>query len=215
MKLFVTLLLIATTYAGDEGSSYCTVGADKLCGHCLKATGCTICWDSFPEHKVCTKPTTKVDKCISYSNATTCRQCDTDYMLDDNKCVKVPTPTIKHCKTESKGICTACIGFDIAADGKSCTTNNCALDGCEACGKNSGNGQTCVLCKSTHYINDRDVCVVKPYGMEKCNVSRDGKCVSCMPKFFIETFTSDTDFRCSAPNMFVAVILTTVIGLLF
>ena len=215
MKLFVAMLLIATTYGADATAKDCTTGADKMCGHCMKASGCMICWDGYPKDKICTAPTTKVENCISYSNATTCRQCDKDYILDGTKCEKLSTPKITNCKVESKGICSACTGYDLASDGKKCESTACKLDNCEACGKKNGTTQTCAMCKDGYYLNDKALCVAVPTGMEKCYVSTAGKCASCKPKSFVESFTSDTDFRCSAPSMFFAAILTTVIGLLF
>ena len=215
MKLFVAMLLIATTFAADATAKDCTTAADKMCGACLKATGCTMCWESYPKNKICTAVTTKVENCLIYSSATECSGCNEGYTLDNKKCTKTAAPTIKNCATESKGVCSSCTGFDLAADGKSCTQTACKLDNCEACGKKNGNAQTCAKCKNGYYINDKSVCVAKPSGMEKCIVSTAGKCISCMPKSYVSTFTSDTDFRCSAPSMFFAAILTSVIGLLF
>ena len=215
MKLFVAMLLIATTYGADATAKDCTAAADKMCALCMKATGCTTCWDGYPKDKICTAPTTKVENCISYKDATTCQACESDYDLASNKCTKRAAATIKNCKMQVGTLCSGCIGFDMASDAKSCTETACKLDNCEACGVKNGTTQTCSICKDTHYIDSKGACVAKPSGFEKCVMTKDGKCGTCMPKSFVSTFTSDTDFRCSAPSMFFAAILTTVIGLLF
>ena len=215
MKLFIAMLLIATTYAADATAKDCTAAADKMCALCVKASGCTKCWDGYPKDKICTAPTTKVENCASYKDATTCQECLYEYTLSSNKCTKTAAPTIKNCKAEVAGVCGGCVGFDLAADAKSCTETACKLDNCEACGPKNGTAQTCAMCKDGYYRNDKHVCVAVPTGMEKCYVSTAGKCIGCKQKSYISTFTSDTDFRCSAPSMFFAAILTTVIGLLF
>ena len=215
MKLFVAFLLIATTFGADATAKDCTAGADKMCGSCLKASGCVVCWEGYPKDKICTAPTTKVDNCLTYKSATECSACEDDYLLESNKCTKLAAATIKNCKRESKGICGGCTGFDLAADGKSCTETACKLDNCEACGKKNGTAQTCAYCKDGYYMNDKFLCVANPSGMDKCVISTAGKCTSCKAKSYVESFTSDADFRCSAPSMFFAAILTSVIGLLF
>ena len=208
MKLFIAFLLIATTYCADAAAKDCTAGADKMCGQCKKASGCTMCWDGYPKDKICTAPTTKVENCISYKSATECSGCEENYTLASNKCTKNADPTIKNCKAQVGSLCAGCTGFELAADAKSCTETACKLDNCEACGIKSGTAQTCAFCKEGYYKNDKSVCVANPANTDKCVHDAAGKCVYCKPKSFVETFTSDTDFRCSAPSMFFAAILT-------
>ena len=215
MKLYIAFLLVATTVVAEEAAKDCTTGADKMCGSCMKTTGCLVCWDGYPKDKICTAPTTKVENCLTYKDATTCNGCDEGYTLSSNKCTKTADPTIKNCKSQNGDVCMGCTGFDLAADGKSCTENACSLDNCDACGAKDGDNQTCAMCKEDYYIDSKKVCVAKPAGTEKCTVSNAGKCIACMPRSYVETFTSDTDFKCSAPSMFFAAVFTSLIGLLF
>jgi len=96
--------LIVTTFLLALSSTLADAcPADELCRYCKGTTAnnattytCEACARSFYNATTlkCEKPSTEIDNCTAYTNATTCAACDYDYYLESNKCVEI---TIDDC----------------------------------------------------------------------------------------------------------------------
>ena len=208
MKLSVALFLITCSVLAAKD---CTSGVDLMCGKCMKASGCLLCWGGYPKDKVCIAPQTKVEHCVSYQSDVECSRCEDDYFLENNKCTKTPAPTIKNCVFQFGSLCAGCTGFDLDLNLKSCTENVCELDNCEACGFKLNNAQTCSKCKnSNYYLDSKSHCAAKPVEMINCDINSFGNCISCTRNKYVSSFKNDTDFRCSTSRKLIAFCLSSL-----
>lgn len=166
------ILFLIATIAAQNGQC---PSADQYCLSC-SSTNCGACAYSFlSTTKQCTAPTTKVDGCISYSNATTCSACAPGKQLSANACTNI---SITNCLAVLNNLCVACANaMRPAADGKSCSTTACTTSNCQICSFSS-NTELCLSCKSGYAMDSTTgACVAEKTA--NCDVQTSTACTAC------------------------------------
>lgn len=106
-KLLIVTLLSNIVFSA-EANGQCP-SADRYCMNC-ETTKCGDCIYSYPDATTgqCKPPTTAISYCVTYSNATTCEDCDTGYYKSGNACVKISIDNCKHVDDEKPTFCVVC-----------------------------------------------------------------------------------------------------------
>ena len=179
MYKVITLCLLMTNILGAT-NGVCP-SADQYCADCLSDV-CSSCHYAYKDVKVCKPPTTKIDHCVSYLNATTCSACDWGYELKSNKCEKI---TIDNCLVVVLGKCTVCKDKkkNNTTDGK-CTTTACTKTNCDNCTVatvGTVSTEVCVQC-SSGYANVLGSCVKEVTA--NCMTQGATKCTACKKGYY-------------------------------
>lgn len=146
---------------------------DEYCANCDGAV-CQTCVNSFVSNGLCTKYTTEVDNCYSYSSATACRNCNSGYYLSGNSCARI---NISNCAEVDAGAPTKCITCDngkLPLNGSCSDGPSCGLDNCDVCryanrstgvtpATDAANGSAvCVTCSNNYSVTSTGTCIAEP-----------------------------------------------------
>lgn len=151
--------------------------------------GCLVCNSGFFLNTTgtCVSFPTGVPNCVSYSSATTCIQCSTNFYLSGGSCLAVNTTAqIANCANygSSATTCTACNpGFYLSSN--ACvqgTISNCAV---------YNSASVCAACESNYYLSS-NACAALPD--PTCLQVSGGNCVSCPTGRF------PSGLQCSIPS---------------
>ena len=127
---------------------------DKLCNFC-SPYGCTICQESYPRNRICTRPEIPIGNCLTYHNANRCRSCRPGYDLRFNRCYQIDIPGCAMVSPNDKGTCIGCLGGRQVVNGKCDVDLKCSDANCELC-----IFDYCQECKSGFYnMHGQEGCV--------------------------------------------------------
>ena len=154
------------------------------------------------------EPTTKVDNCIGYTNATTCGNCDIGYYYSsgDKKCMKIDITDCDEVNPEAPTKCVTCGNGVKPKDGKCDSGNDKCPDNCDSCGLDG-----CSLCSSGYSLNAEDKCVTQPYdGCYIIDPLDAKKCFVCKPGYYDTNDACKKNVRIMGISSLVALVVAWV-----
>ncbi len=160
---------------------------DTKCVSC-DGTTCLACNGYYLSGGKCMEPTTKVDNCSGYSNATTCEGCDLGYYYKsaDKKCVKIDVANCAFVDPTAPTVCIGCNNGVNVKDGKCDSGNTKCPDNCDTCLLGF-----CAWCSKGYTLNTSAACIKEPW--DNCLVVDPldaTKCGICRPGYY------DTNTEC-------------------
>ena len=203
-KLIVISVFVAIAMAKCPNDEYCLS---------CKEGKCEACQDSYADAEgVCKEPTSKIDKCRGYKDATTCESCDYGYNAssDGKKCEKLEDG----CDLYIEDItgCAVC-SDQIAAESGKCGTAKCTATNCNRCLLSA----FCIECNEGYSVSGAtSMCIKEP--VENCWMTQADatKCELCRPGYY------DTDTECKKSSKtstlganLVSVIVLSLVGLIY
>lgn len=180
MKFNIVIALAMQVIVTADANGQCPT-ADRYCLGCSGLT-CVECAYSYADtNGICQPPTTYVDNCVAYANATVCASCDEGYYLSGNTCVEI---TITDCVALDSTAPTKCVVCDNAykADpaAGTCTDTVCGITNCAKCSVTAvgtSNVAVCVECNSGYALNSSFACVAELTG--NCLIQDSSACSLC------------------------------------
>lgn len=160
-------------YPNDE---YCLAGASSKCTTCA--------YSYLDANGICQPPTSKLNNCIIYSNATTCTACDEGYNLVNNACQAI---TIADClavtttTTAATGTtaatttttCTVCNNKKLPANGTCANGTACNLSNCDVCASST----RCARCSEKYAVSTDGTCISE--AVANCRIGTATACTTC------------------------------------
>merc|ERR1719259_717915 len=193
-----------TTSGGDstttEEKKTCKDGADEYCAACNDGT-CTLCYASKVTDGVCVGYDIPLDNCLAYTSETVCLSCNLGYEIDGGKCVEMKS--IENCLFAVEGKCTICKNGMVDSEGKCPGTTACTLENCMGCMK-VGDNETCVYCADDYRPADGK-CVKIETALMGCATVASDKCSACTFGYYVSTYTSATDVKCTKSEKYTSV----------
>lgn len=176
MIKYVALILTLASFLKGE----CTTLADKKCLGCVTGDTCAWCYESYwnATTKACTAPTTEIDDCVNYKDATTCAVCDEEYRLSGNACVEVTPDDCISVKSTDVSKCQVC---DSGKRGDFttgvCGDTDCTSTNCKYCTMTSATTEVCSRCDDDYNLTSTGTCVNT---VANCAVlDTNNKCIQC------------------------------------
>ena len=166
----------ATTSTTNSQSSACP--NDEYCASC-NGTTCAICVNSYISSGICVAPTTSVNNCYSYSNATTCATCNSGYYLSGNTCTAISVTNCVEVSSTNTASCIACNNGYLPSNGACNGSTKCGVDNCSMCKYSDNSTGTasstttsntptstatavCIVCDNNYSVIANGTCVKEP-----------------------------------------------------
>ena len=180
---------------------------DKMCTKC-EDTKCKACYKSYLSSGECKEPTEKVDKCIAYTNATTCESCDFGYYYksDEKKCEAIDIENCAAVNEHDSKVCTVCKNGVELEDGKCDAGNKKCPANCEMC-----TAGTCIICANGYALDANNACVKSE--VDNCYIIDPAdakKCDTCKPDFYDTNEACMENFRIMGISSIVAFVVTLI-----
>ena len=153
---------------------------DERCAWC-EGTTCKGCAYGYLSGGECMAPDDSVENCVSYSNATTCSDCDFgyDYNSTDKKCVKIDIANCDSLNPVKKTDCLICGNKVEAKDGKCDAGNTKCPDNCDRCTEG-----VCIWCSSGYSLNTSFACIKEPTANCFLTEVDETKCSVCLLGYY-------------------------------
>ena len=214
MKVYMTLcvmLLMAgqgwaedTASGGDDTTTttagVCKDGKDEYCASC-DGTKCNLCYASFIDGNSCKAIETVISNCLIHESATKCTSCHVGYMTDASACKEI---TEANCKVMNGDSCAMCDN-GLLEGGKCPGTTACTIEKCKGCTK-TDDTEMCSYCDDGYTrSDDGKTCEVAKTTVEGCASYSSDKCTTCMFGYYVSTYTSATDVKCTKSTRYESV----------
>ena len=184
----------------QKGNYYGCKECDTINNKCSSCnTGYYLAIDDNVKSQ-CKKCSDVVSNCIECSgkiNSITCRKCENNYLLSENKCIKCKTGIYDACKTcdlANPNFCGSCnTGYYNEPNKEKCKKCSDSINNCEECEYDTVNSKVvCKACSLNYYLTSSKecaiACTIKPgIYCKACDTPKVNQCKTCNYGYYLPT----------------------------
>lgn len=210
-KVIVLALVLCSTMAADAvTANTAACPNDEYCQTCGADNKCTYCANAYIDaNGICQPPTTAIDDCFNYTSATVCSECQWEYYLSGNKCVKIDIDDCWDVNPTAPTKCTICGNGKLpTADGSCKDGADCTVEDCEAC----NSATTCEVCDDDYTVVSTK-CAKET--VDNCGEATGTVCTLCLDGYYASGNTCKESSVQENVSIFSAVALFAVLAKLF